>query len=108
MQERGLQLGENFDIDEETRFSSVCRGKVVDDSGYEEEEDKTLDSSNNETFGDSSTNASKTAIDWTNGKSNDVTRVSSSPCAVVVPSFLVLLFNYITVTVEVLCVLNFV
>ncbi|GFZ11724.1 hypothetical protein Acr_23g0001090 [Actinidia rufa] len=33
-EERGFQLHENFDIDEETRFSSVFRG--VDDTGYDE------------------------------------------------------------------------
>lgn len=47
-QERGLY--HNFDIDEETRFSSVYRGKGVDDSGYDENEDRLLDSHNSETF----------------------------------------------------------
>ncbi|KAK8465030.1 hypothetical protein PHAVU_010G133101 [Phaseolus vulgaris] len=41
-EERGLY--HNFDIDEETRFSSVYRGNTVDDSGYDENEDKLLDS----------------------------------------------------------------
>ncbi|XP_030525467.1 polyadenylate-binding protein-interacting protein 3-like isoform X2 [Rhodamnia argentea] len=50
-EERGVRFPESFDIDEETRFSSVYRGGVVDDSGYEEEEDILLDSWNNETFG---------------------------------------------------------
>ncbi|RDX58492.1 Polyadenylate-binding protein-interacting protein 4 [Mucuna pruriens] len=49
-EERGLYY--NFDIDEETRFSSVYRGKGVDDSGYDEDEDKLLDSHNTDTFGD--------------------------------------------------------
>nr|KYP63669.1 Ataxin-2 isogeny [Cajanus cajan] len=48
-EERGLY--HNFDIDEETRFSSVYRGKGVDDIGYDENEDKLLDSHNSETFG---------------------------------------------------------
>ncbi|KAG4939971.1 hypothetical protein JHK87_043842 [Glycine soja] len=47
-EERGLY--HNFDIDEETRFSSVYRGKGVDDSGYDENEDRLLDSHNSETF----------------------------------------------------------
>ncbi|KAJ1407124.1 LsmAD domain, partial [Sesbania bispinosa] len=49
-EERGL-YHDNFDIDEETRFSSVYRGKGVDDSGYDEDEDKLRDSHNSETFG---------------------------------------------------------
>ncbi|KAK7294408.1 hypothetical protein RJT34_17297 [Clitoria ternatea] len=49
-EERGLF--HDFDIDEETRFSSVHRGKGADDSGYDEDEDKLLDSHNSETFGD--------------------------------------------------------
>ena len=36
-QERGIHFQSNFDIDEETKYSSVMRG--VDDSGYEENED---------------------------------------------------------------------
>ncbi|XP_027335060.1 polyadenylate-binding protein-interacting protein 3-like [Abrus precatorius] len=49
-EERGIY--HNFNIDEETRFSSVYRGKGVDDSGYDENEDKLSDSQNSETFGD--------------------------------------------------------
>ncbi|RZB84421.1 polyadenylate-binding protein-interacting protein 3-like isoform X1 [Glycine soja] len=49
-EERGLHLHEAFDIDEETRFSSVYRGKHVDDSGFDE--DILFDSHNSETFGD--------------------------------------------------------
>ncbi|KAL2336468.1 hypothetical protein Fmac_010914 [Flemingia macrophylla] len=48
-EERGLY--HNFDIDEETRFSSVYRGKGVDDIGYDENENKLLDSHNSETVG---------------------------------------------------------
>ncbi|XP_065866782.1 polyadenylate-binding protein-interacting protein 3-like isoform X2 [Euphorbia lathyris] len=51
-EERGIHLDETFDIDEETRFSSVYRGIPVDDSGYDETEDIMLDSRNSETFGD--------------------------------------------------------
>ncbi|CAJ1955489.1 unnamed protein product [Sphenostylis stenocarpa] len=36
-EERGFHLHEDFDIDEETRFSSVYRGKGADDSGFEED-----------------------------------------------------------------------
>ncbi|XP_012459434.2 polyadenylate-binding protein-interacting protein 3 isoform X2 [Gossypium raimondii] len=52
-EERGVDLHDDFDIDEEMRYSSVYRGRGVDDSGYEEEEDILLDSHNIETFGDS-------------------------------------------------------
>ncbi|XP_071715861.1 polyadenylate-binding protein-interacting protein 3-like [Rutidosis leptorrhynchoides] len=48
-EERGINFHEKFDLDEETKYSSVFRG--VDDSGYDEDED-ILDSQNNETFGD--------------------------------------------------------
>ncbi|KAK2425135.1 polyadenylate-binding protein-interacting protein [Trifolium repens] len=48
-EERGLHLDEDFDIDEETRFSSVYRGEHVDDT-YEEDEDILFDSHNSETF----------------------------------------------------------
>lgn len=84
IQERGL--GGNLDIDEETRFSSVYRGKIVDDSGYEQNEDIVVDSHNNETFGDSSTSASNSSAEWSKGKSDDVVRGTSSSCAVVIPS----------------------
>ncbi|XP_041994997.1 polyadenylate-binding protein-interacting protein 4-like isoform X1 [Salvia splendens] len=50
-EERGRQLGENVELDEETRYSSVIR--PVDDSGYDEIEDILQDSRNDETFGDS-------------------------------------------------------
>lgn len=48
-EERGLQLHEKLEVDEETRFSSVFRG--VDDCGYDDIEDILLDTHNNETFG---------------------------------------------------------
>ncbi|CAK8535957.1 unnamed protein product [Lathyrus sativus] len=47
-EERGLHFDEDFDIDEETRFSSVYRGKH--DDTYEENEDILMDSHNSETF----------------------------------------------------------
>ncbi|KAF8083830.1 hypothetical protein N665_0750s0016 [Sinapis alba] len=52
-EERELQLSEKFDIDEETKYSSVCPVNGFDDSGYEEEEEILLDCRNNLTFGDS-------------------------------------------------------
>lgn len=79
-------------MDEETRFSSVHRGKIVDESGYEENEEVLVDSHNNETFGDSSTSASNSSTDWNKGKSNDVARVSSSSSAVVCPSLQISLY----------------
>ncbi|KAI4386939.1 hypothetical protein MLD38_004812 [Melastoma candidum] len=51
-EERGTNLPESVDIDEETRFSSVYRGRVADDCGYEEEENILLDTRNGETFED--------------------------------------------------------
>ncbi|KAK1414231.1 hypothetical protein QVD17_29973 [Tagetes erecta] len=48
-EERGIHFHDKFDLDEETKYSSVSR--VVDDSGYDEDED-VLDSQNDETFGD--------------------------------------------------------
>uniref|UniRef100_A0A5B7ASW3 Putative polyadenylate-binding protein-interacting protein 4 isoform X1 n=1 Tax=Davidia involucrata TaxID=16924 RepID=A0A5B7ASW3_DAVIN len=76
-EERGIHLHENFDIDEETRFSSVFRG--FDDSGYDDNEDILLDSHNNETFGGASGSiVSRSFTDVTSGKSNDGGQVSSS------------------------------
>ncbi|KAL4387858.1 hypothetical protein GQ457_09G005050 [Hibiscus cannabinus] len=63
-EERGFDLHDNFDIDEEMRFSSVQRGRGFDDSGYEEE-DAMLDSHNIETFGDSSDSCSRRPADLT-------------------------------------------
>ncbi|XP_059645106.1 polyadenylate-binding protein-interacting protein 4-like isoform X2 [Cornus florida] len=75
-EERGIHLHENFDIDEETRFSSVFRG--VDDSGYDDHEDILLDSRNTETFGDDSGSAvSRAFTDLTSGKSNVGAQLSS-------------------------------
>ncbi|KAH0925909.1 hypothetical protein HID58_018165 [Brassica napus] len=54
-EERGLQLSGKFDIDEETKYSSVCPANGFDDSGYDEEEEILLDCRNNLTFGDSTT-----------------------------------------------------
>ncbi|KAL4369341.1 hypothetical protein GQ457_05G035320 [Hibiscus cannabinus] len=77
-EERGFDLHDNFDIDEETRYSSVYRDRGVDDSGYEEEEDIMLDSHNIETFGDSSDSLSRGPADLTSFQSSDVARMSSS------------------------------
>ncbi|KAF7843567.1 polyadenylate-binding protein-interacting protein 3-like isoform X1 [Senna tora] len=77
-EERGIHLHENFDIDEETRFSSVYRGKEVDDSGYDEAENILSDSRNSETFGDTFASVIKKSSDVTGGKSNDGARISSN------------------------------
>ncbi|XP_006307069.2 polyadenylate-binding protein-interacting protein 3 [Capsella rubella] len=61
-EERGLQLSGKFDIDEETKYSSVCTLNRFDDTCYdeeEEEEDILLDCCNNMTFGDSSASDGK-------------------------------------------------
>ncbi|KAK7271996.1 hypothetical protein RJT34_28312 [Clitoria ternatea] len=73
-EERGLHFHDDFDIDEETRFSSVYRGKSVDDCGYDEDEDIVLDSHNSETFGSSSTFGSvvKRPGEISGSKGNDV------------------------------------
>lgn len=77
-EERGMKFHEDFDIDEETRFSSVYRGKADDDSGYEEHEDILLDSHNTETFGSLPGSAIKRSTNLPIGKSNDGARMSSS------------------------------
>ncbi|MBA0867520.1 hypothetical protein Goshw_000728 [Gossypium schwendimanii] len=77
-EERGLDLHDNFDIDEEMRYSSVYRGRGFDDSGYEEEEDILLDSQNIETFGDSSDSLSRGPVDLTSLQRNEGVRMSSS------------------------------
>ncbi|XWS16189.1 hypothetical protein CRYUN_Cryun34aG0063700 [Craigia yunnanensis] len=77
-EERGFDLHDNFDIDEEMRFSSVYRGRGVDDSGYEEDEDIMLDSHNTETFGDSYGSVSKRATDLTSLQSTDGVQMPSS------------------------------
>ncbi|KAJ4958829.1 hypothetical protein NE237_025940 [Protea cynaroides] len=76
-EERGFRFHEDFDIDEETRFSSVFRG--VGNSGYEESEDTMLDSQNTEAFGGSfGTVISRSFSDVARGKSNDGAQASSS------------------------------
>ncbi|KAJ1424501.1 LsmAD domain [Sesbania bispinosa] len=70
-EERGLHIHKDFDIDEETRFSSVYRGKCVDDSGYEENEDILLESHNSETFGGIFGSVIKRPGEISSGKGND-------------------------------------
>ncbi|KAI3900405.1 hypothetical protein MKW92_028251 [Papaver armeniacum] len=68
-EERGRHF--DFDVDEETRFSSVLR--TVDDSGYDEDEDIVLDTHNMETFGDSTRAASKRCFsDVSRGKTDNL------------------------------------
>ena len=84
-QERGNHFHEDFDIDEETKFSSVYRGKEVDDSGYGDIEDILSDSHNTETFGSLSIE-----------KNNDGARLSSSFCSKVVPCYSLSNISYFT------------
>ncbi|XP_019436522.1 PREDICTED: polyadenylate-binding protein-interacting protein 4-like isoform X4 [Lupinus angustifolius] len=69
-EERGLHIHENLDIDEETMFSSVYRGKGVDDSGYDENEDM-FDSHNSDTFGGTFGSVVKWSNEISGGKGND-------------------------------------
>ncbi|OMO70605.1 hypothetical protein CCACVL1_18764 [Corchorus capsularis] len=77
-EERGFHLHDNFDLDEEMRYSSVYRGSRVDDSGYEEEEDIMLDSQNMETFGESSDSLGNRPADLTSLQSIDGAQMMSS------------------------------
>ncbi|OAP07048.1 CID4 [Arabidopsis thaliana] len=54
-EERGLQLNENFDFDEEARYSSVRPVSGFGDSGFDLEDNALLDTCNDLTFGGSST-----------------------------------------------------
>ncbi|MCD7449228.1 Polyadenylate-binding protein-interacting protein 3 [Datura stramonium] len=74
-EERGIQLHENLEVDEETRFSAVVR--VVDDSGYDDCEDILLDSRNDETFQGISGAMGKSSADMNRRKMNDIAQVSS-------------------------------
>lgn len=105
MQERGIHLNENIDIDEETRYSSVCRGKMIDDGSYEENEDVLFDSHNDETFGGSSASTVESSIEWTSGKSYDVGRVSPNSCAAVLPQVLIPLIWSLYLAVEILYIM---
>ncbi|TYI59770.1 hypothetical protein E1A91_D10G060500v1 [Gossypium mustelinum] len=88
-EKRGFDLHDNFDIDEEMRFSSVLRGRGFDDSGYEEEEDIMLDSHNIETFGDSSDSHSRRSADLTSLQGSVGVRIPSSSSLVDnIPPFL--------------------
>ena len=84
-QERGIQLNDNFDIDEETRFSSVNRGKGVDDSGYDEDEDMLSDSHNTETFSGVFGSVIKRSSESIGGKCSDEAQTSSHASSVVSP-----------------------
>jgi hypothetical protein len=77
-QERGIHLHESFEVDEETRFSSVYRGGAIDDGGYEELDDIVMNSHNSETFGGPSASSIKKLADLSHAKSNDGPRVLSS------------------------------
>ncbi|XP_024015401.1 polyadenylate-binding protein-interacting protein 4 isoform X2 [Eutrema salsugineum] len=77
-EERGLQLNEKFDIDEETKYSAVRPVDGFDDSGFDEEEDKLLDTSNDQTFGGSSTSDGQKSAS-SSGKGYEKIRGDSQP-----------------------------
>ena len=94
-QERGLHLHEAFDIDEETRFSSVYRGKHVDDSGFDE--DILFDSHNSETFGDETFggvfgSVVKRPGEISGGKGNDGARTLANSSSMVLNQFMHFIF----------------
>ncbi|KAK4365638.1 hypothetical protein RND71_013518 [Anisodus tanguticus] len=74
-EERGIQLHENLEVDEETRFSAVVR--EVDDSGYDDCEDILLDSRNDETFQGISSAMGMSSTDMSSRKMSDGAQVSS-------------------------------
>ncbi|KAM3308245.1 polyadenylate-binding protein-interacting protein 4 isoform X1 [Capsicum chacoense] len=78
-EERGIQLHENLEVDEETRFSAVFR--EVDDSGYDDCEDILLDSRNDETFQGISNAMDKSSTYMSRRKLNDGAQVSSRSSA---------------------------
>lgn len=71
-----MHLYEDFDIDEETRFSSVYRGKGVDDSGHDARDDILIDSRNSETFCGMVAPVIKKSSDLANGEGNDGAQLS--------------------------------
>ena len=75
------------------RFSSVYRGRGVDDSGCEEEEDIMLDSHNIETFGDSSDSLGRRPADLSCLQGSDGVRMPSSSSVVVVVDLLNLRYS---------------
>ncbi|KAJ6308814.1 hypothetical protein OIU76_018410 [Salix suchowensis] len=77
-EERGIHLDESFDVDEETRFSSVFRGGAIDDGGHEELDDVVLSSHSSETFGGPSASCNKKSAELTHAKSNVGTQVLST------------------------------
>ncbi|CAN6928220.1 unnamed protein product [Brassica oleracea] len=69
-EERGFQLSGKFDMDEETKYSSVYPVNGFDDSGYEEDEEEEilLNCRNNLTFGDSTASDGMKSASTGNGK----------------------------------------
>jgi len=84
MQERGLQLNENFDFDEEARYSSVRPVTGFGDSGFDLEDNALLDTCNDLTFGGSSTSDGQKPA--SSGKGCEELRVSVSSSLIVVNS----------------------
>ncbi|OMO97929.1 hypothetical protein COLO4_14248, partial [Corchorus olitorius] len=74
-EERGLHLHDNFDIVEVIRYSLVCRGSRVDDSGYEEHN---VGFPQHGDFGESSGSLGKRPVDLTNLQSIDGAQMMTS------------------------------
>ncbi|CAF2155221.1 unnamed protein product [Brassica rapa] len=77
-EERGFQLNEKFDIDEESKYSAVLPADAFDDSGFDEEDDELLDTCNDETFGGSSTSTVQKPVS-SSGKGYGELRDASQP-----------------------------
>ncbi|OMO85988.1 hypothetical protein CCACVL1_09883 [Corchorus capsularis] len=75
-EERGLHLHDNLDIVEEMRYSSVCRGSRVDDSGFEEED--IIGFPQHGDFGENSGSLGKRPVDLTNLQSIDGAEMMTS------------------------------
>ncbi|XP_077212961.1 polyadenylate-binding protein-interacting protein 4-like isoform X2 [Tasmannia lanceolata] len=78
-EERGIQFHEDFDLDEESRFSSVFRR--VDVGVCEENEEMMLDASNNEIFGGSSGSVINKSVSGITGEKNNDGAQSLSSCS---------------------------
>ena len=90
-QERGINLHESLNIDEETRYSSVYRRNAIDDGGSGELDDIVMNSQNSETFGGPSASSIKKFADSSHAKSSNATRMLSSS-SMVFPQIITLTF----------------
>lgn len=73
-------MHEDFDIDEETRFSSVYRGKRADDSGFDE--DVLFETRSSDTFGGVFGSVVKRSSEISGGKGNDGARALANSSVV--------------------------